>query len=87
MLSGPLPQQEIAKFATESLVAAEVEPLAYQVKSWWSMESYASICSVSGRSKEEDRVLKMLKAPTKIDGEKYEVRLLWKKAIPHLPNI
>ena len=53
MLSGPLPQQETAKLATESLVAAEVDPLADQVKSWWSMESYASNCSVSGRSKED----------------------------------
>ena len=52
MLSGPLPQQETAKLATESLVAAEVDPLADQVKSWWGMESYTSHCSVSEMSKE-----------------------------------
>ena len=86
MLSGPLPQQETAKLATESLVAAEVDPLADQVKTWWSMESYASNCSASGRSKEDDKALEMLKATTKFDGERYEVGLLWKNAKPHLPN-
>ena len=86
MLSGPLPQQETAKLATESLVAAEVDPLADQVKSWCSMESYASNCSVSGRSKEDERALEMLKAITKFDGERYEVGLLWKNAKLHLPN-
>ena len=85
MLSGPLPQHEAAKLATESLVA-DVDPLADQVKSWWSLESYASNCSVSGRSKEDDKALEMLKATTKFDGERYEVGLLWKNAKPHLPN-
>ena len=86
MLSGPLPQQENAKLATDSLVAAEVDPLADQVKTWWSMESCASNCSVSGRSKEDDKALEMLKATTKFDGERYEVGLLWKNAKLHLPN-
>ena len=86
MLSGPLPQQETAKFATESLVAAELDPLADQVKTWWSMESSVSNCSVSGRSKEDERALELLKATMKFDGERYEVGLLWKNAKPHLPN-
>ena len=86
IFSGPLPQQETAKLTTESLVAVEVDPLADQVKTWWSMESYASNCSVSGRSKEDEPGLEMLKATTKFDGERYEVGLLWKKAKPHLPN-
>ena len=86
MLSGPLPQQETAKLATESLVAAEKGPLANQVKTWRSMESYVSYCSASGRSKEDDKALEMLKATTKFDGERYDVRLLWKNTMPHLPN-
>ena len=86
IFSGPLPQQETVKLATESLVAVEVDPLTNQVKTWWSMESYASNCSVSGRSKEDEPALEMLKATTKFDGERYEVGLLWKKAKPHLPN-
>ena len=38
------------------------------------------------RSKEDDKALEMLKATTKIDGERYEFGLLWKNAKPHLPN-
>ena len=82
MLSGPLPQEETAKLATESSVAADVDPLADEV----SMESYASNCSVSGRSKEDERALEMLKTTTKFDGERYEVEPLWKDAKPHWPN-
>ena len=52
MLSGPLPQQETAKFATESLVFADVDPLVDQVKTRSSMEVYTSHCSVSEMSKE-----------------------------------
>ena len=52
MLSGPLPQQETAKFATESLVFADVDPLVDQMKTRSRMESYTSHCSVSEMSKE-----------------------------------
>ena len=45
----PLPQQESAKLATESLFAAELDPLAGQMKTQWSMGLYALNCSVSGR--------------------------------------
>ena len=65
MLSGPLPQQETVKLATGSLVAAEVESLADQVKTWWSMESYASNCSASGKSKEDDKASKCSRQPQK----------------------
>ena len=47
MLSGPLPQQETAKLANESLVFADVDPLVDQMKTRWGMESYTSHCSVS----------------------------------------
>ena len=50
MLCGPLPQQESAKLATESLFGAELDPLAGQMKTRWSMGSYAPNCSVSGVS-------------------------------------
>ena len=49
MLSGPLPQEESAKLATERLFAAELFPLAGQMKTQWSMGLYALNCSVSGR--------------------------------------
>ena len=52
MLSGPLPQQETAKLANESLVFADVDPLVDQMKTWSSMELYTSHCSVSEMSTE-----------------------------------
>ena len=52
MLSGPLPQQETATFATESLVFADVDPLVDQMKTRSRMELYTSHCSVSEMSKE-----------------------------------
>ena len=50
----------------------------------WNL--YASNRSVSGRSNGDNKALKMLKATTKFDGEKFEVGLLWKNAKPPLPN-
>ena len=50
MLCGPLPHQESAKLATENLFGAELDPLAGQMKTRWSMGSYAPNCSVSGVS-------------------------------------
>ena len=52
MLCGPLPQRESAKPATENLFAAELYPLAGQMKTWWSMGLHTSHCSVSELSKE-----------------------------------
>ena len=52
MLSGPLPQQETAKFATESLTFTDVDPLVDQMKTRSSMELYIPHCSVSEMSKE-----------------------------------
>ena len=53
MLSGPLPQQESAKLATENLFAAELGLLPGQMKIRGSMGLHASHCSVSGMSKEK----------------------------------
>ena len=66
-VSGPLFQQDTAKIATESLVAAEVDTLEKQVKNWCSMESSAAKCSVSPRSKEDQKAFEMLRATTKFD--------------------
>ena len=53
MLSGPLPQQETAKLATESFVFADVDPFVVdQIKTRWSKESYTFHYSVSKMSKE-----------------------------------
>ena len=50
------------------------------------METYASVCDVSGRSKEEKRAQAILEKTTKHNGECYEVGLLWADDNPSLPN-
>ena len=52
MLSGPLPQQETARLANESLVFADGDPLVDQMKPRSSMELYTAHCSVPEMSKE-----------------------------------
>ena len=86
MLSGPLPRQETAKLATERSVVAEADPLAEHLKTWWSIELQASYGCVSWRSKEGERALEMLKKAKKLDVERYDVGLLWKKAYASLPK-
>ena len=49
MLSGPLPQRNLAKLATENLFAAKLDPLAGQMKTRWIMGLYPATCSVSKR--------------------------------------
>ena len=50
------------------------------------MDTYASVCDVSGRSKEEKRAQAILEKTTKHYGERYEVGLLWADDNPSLPN-
>ena len=46
------------------------DPLADQMKTLWNMETYASVCDVSGRSKEEKRALEKI---TEHNSERCEV--------------
>ena len=62
-------------------------PSADQIKNWWDMETYASVCDVSGRSKEEKRAQAIFEKTTTQYGERYEVGLLWADDNPSLPNI
>ena len=68
------------------VTASEDDALAEQLKTWWDIESYASRCDVSGRSKEDEKALQMLEQTTKFDDERYEVGLLRKRNGPFLPN-
>ena len=48
------------------------------------METYASLCDVSGRSKEEKRAQTILEKTTKDNSERYEIGLLWANDNPDL---
>ena len=83
-LSGPLPKHEIAQIATV-LATCDDDQLSDQVKLWWSMESYSSTFSVSGRSHEDKKALEILEKTTRLIEGRYEVGLLWadNKVIPN----
>ena len=78
-LCGPLPRQKAVQMTEDDL-------LAEQIKTWWDIESYASRCDVSGRSKDDEKVLLMLEQTTKFHGERYEVGLPWRRRDRFLPN-
>ena len=53
------PKQTMCTTASCNLSVSS-DPLADQMKKWWGMETYASVCDVSGRSKKEKRVQAIL---------------------------
>ena len=85
-VSGALPKKERKCMAASCNFSVSSDPLADQMKKWWDMETYASVCDVSGRSKEEKRAQAILEKTTKHNGERYEVGLLWADDNPNLPN-
>ena len=46
------------------------DPFADQMKRWWDMDTYASVCDVSGRSKDEKRSYAILET-TNHNGERH----------------
>ena len=85
-VSGALPKKETKCMAASCNFSVSSDPLADQMKKWWDMETYASVCNLSGRSKEEKRVQAILEKTTKHNGERYEVGLLWADDNPSQPN-
>ena len=50
------------------------------------METYASVCDVSGHSKNEKRAQADLEKNYKHNGDRYEVGLLWTDDTSNVPN-
>ena len=75
-LSGTLPIFEIVQIAT-AFAASDNDELSKQVKSWWSMESYASNCNVSARPRDDKRLTEIPEKTKQLVGDSYEVGLLW----------
>ena len=85
-ISGALPKKEVSNLSVSCNLSVASNPLANQMKKWWDMETYASVCDVSGRSKEEERALSILERTTKHNGERDEGSLMWADDNLDLPN-
>ena len=85
-VSGALPKKETSHLSVFCNLSLASGPLSEQMKKWWDMETYSSVCNFTGKSKEEKRALSILEKSTKQNGERYEVRLLWAEDEPSLPN-
>ena len=86
-VSGALHEKETKCMAASCFFSVSSHPSADQIKNWWDMETYASVCDVSGRSKEDKRAQAIFEKTTTQYGERYEVGLLWADDNPSLPNI
>ena len=85
-VSGGLSKKETKYMVASCTFSVSSDLLADQMKNWWDMETYASVCDVSGRSKEEKRVQAISEKTTKHNGERYEVGPLCADDNPNLPN-
>ena len=59
-VSGALPKAKTNCLGATCNLSVSSDPIADQMKKWWDMETYASGCDVSGRSKEEKRAQAIL---------------------------
>ena len=85
-VSGALPKTETSLLSVSCNLSIASNLLSEQMKKWWDMETYSSVCNVTGKSKEEKRALSILEKTTKHNGERYEVQLLWAEDEPSSPN-
>ena len=86
-ICGPLPKSEASYLAANTFACSSAsDTIAEQIRHWWSLEAYATNCTVSGRSKEDKRALEILENTTKHTGERYEVGLLWATDQQDIPN-
>jgi len=70
-VSGALSKKETSHLSVSCNLSIPSDPLSEQMKNWWDMETYSSVCNVTGKSKEEKRALSILEKTTKHNGEGY----------------
>ena len=85
-VSGVFPKKETNHLSVSCNVSIGSDPLSEQMRKWWDMETYSSVCNITGKSKEEKRALSILEKTTKHNGERYKVRILWAEYEPSLSN-
>ena len=80
MLSGPLAQQETAKFASERLVIADVDAFVDQMKTRSSMKMYIYHCSVSDRNVQGNygELTRHIRCRKKLAGSQYINPSFWR---------
>ena len=52
-VSGALPKKETCHLSVSYNLSIASNPLSEQMKKWWDMQTYSSVCNVTGISKEE----------------------------------
>ena len=85
-VSGAPPEKETSHLSVSCNLSIASDPLSEQMKKWWDMETYSSVCNVTGKSKEEKRALSILEKTTNHNGDRYEVGLRWAEDEPSLPK-
>ena len=83
---GTLPKIERNSMAASCNFPVSSYPSADQMKKWWDMKTYASVCDVSGQSKEEKRAQTVLESTTNHNVERYEMGLFSADDNPNLPK-
>ena len=71
MLSGPMPQQETAKFATESLVFPDVDSLADQMKTRWNGFVYFVVQRIRNAQEYYGELTRLIRCRKKLAGSQY----------------
>ena len=85
-VSGALPKNETSHLSVSCNLSIASDPLSEQMKKWWDMQTYSSVCNVTGKSKEEKRALSLLEKTTRHNGQRYEIGILWAEDELSLPN-
>ena len=76
-VSGPVPINQLKLSAACHVANDNDMKLAEVFKKWWDMESYGTLKVADKRTEEDKLATEVLNSTIKINGERYEVGLLW----------
>ena len=52
-VSGALPKEQTSHLSVSCNLSLASDPRSEQIRKWWDMETYSSVCNVTGKSKKE----------------------------------
>ena len=70
-VSRPLPKSSRKELKVSSNLSVAQDSLTEQVKSWWDIESYASNCKTTGRSKDDKAAEAILQNSLKLKSYRF----------------